>query len=57
MTKDKLIEKRWVDVGIKKKEAGDIYFMFFKFIIDLLKKKEKGEIDIVFKPLCKFRKI
>lgn len=57
MTKDKLIEKSGVDVGIKKKEAGDIYFMFFKFIIDLLKKKGKGKIDIVFKPLGKFRKM
>jgi nucleoid DNA-binding protein len=72
MTKNKLIEKISKDLGIRKEEAEDIYFMFFKFIIDSLKKREKvkisdfgtfyvkkvkGKIDIFFKPLGKFRKL
>lgn len=80
MSKRELIEKIAEKSGLEMEEAEDFYFMFIKFIIDALKKREivkikdfgvfsiretkkkkgrkiKEEINILFKPLGRFKRL
>lgn len=80
MTKRDLIEIIAQKAGMRREEAEDFFYMFFKCLIDSLKEREKvkisgfgsfyvkeiggkkgkklkEEIDIIFKPLGKFKKL
>lgn len=80
MTKRDLIEMIARKAGIRREEAEDLFYMFFKCLIDALKNREKvkisgfgsfyiketggkkskklkEKIEIIFKPLGKFKKL